>query len=327
MRALGAALALALALALVPPGTALAAESPPLTHTQITEPLAQLEAAVQCDAGVRPDASKPAVLLVHGTGGQADYYWSWNWERALPRAGYGVCTVDLPGHGMVDPVVSAEYVVHAARVASARSGGRKIAIVGHSQGGTLAAWVTKFWPDVAALTDDVVSLSGGFGGTALGNVVCAAGQCAPVAWRASIGSNLMRAARDAPLAAGVSYTALLSLTDEVLFPQPAASTLPGARNVVVQQLCPLRVADHVAMIIDSYSWAAALDAVTHDGPADPARLAGRPGLCVNPFMPDVDWVRAPASLETIAQAVGGLAGLQPWVGAEPPLPDYARADT
>ncbi|MDP2775880.1 MAG: hypothetical protein Q8O61_20165 [Nocardioides sp.] len=49
-----------------------------------------------------------------------------------------------------------------------RVSGRRIAVVGHSQGGALPVWAVKFWPGVAGRVTDVVSLAGPFGGTALG---------------------------------------------------------------------------------------------------------------------------------------------------------------
>ncbi|MFI6321011.1 esterase/lipase family protein [Nonomuraea sp. NPDC050556] len=285
----------------------------------LTTPTATLQQAVWCDPSVQ---GKRTVLLVHGTGGAVEGYWDWNYMRALPRAGYGVCTVTLPGRALVDPVISVEYVVHAARHAYQQSG-QKISMIGHSQGGSLIVWATKFWPDVAAHTDDVISLAGAMAGVAAGNVLCAGSWCPPVAWRASFGSHFMNALQSAPLPAGPSYTSAYSLTDEVVAPARRASTLPGAVNVAVQSICPLRVADHVTMLADSVGFALTMDALTHSGPAVPSRIGNRLSLCLFPFMAD-SVLPGPAALETIAAALAGLAGGQPSVSAEPPLPSYAE---
>ena len=71
------------------------------------------------------------------------------YERALHPDGFALCTVTLPDFALGSMIPSAEYVVAAARTAIERSG-QQISIIGHSQGGLLAAWVTRFRPDVAA---------------------------------------------------------------------------------------------------------------------------------------------------------------------------------
>lgn len=155
----------------------------------LSVPQAELAAAAWCDPSVAPGSGRQAVLLIHGTGSTPDEAWGWGYAHALPADGYGVCTVTLPNRAVGNFTVSAEYAVYAARFAYQRSG-RKIAIIGHSQGGFIAAWIAKFWPDVARNATDIISLAGPMQGSALANTICVAGSRTPLTWQLS--SRLMR---------------------------------------------------------------------------------------------------------------------------------------
>ncbi|MFI7008790.1 esterase/lipase family protein [Streptomyces sp. NPDC050145] len=295
-----------------------AGEGPPLT-----QPEATLRDAVSCDPSVTPSSGKEAVLLVHGIGGQPEGYWDWNYQRALPHEGYGVCTVALPNRGLIDPVISAEYVVYAARYAYERSG-RKIALIGHSEGGSLVTWAAKFWPDVAAHAEDVIVLAGAIQGTGLGNTLCATNWCTKAAWRASLDSHFMRAMQNAPMPSSTSMTSIYTtVLDEVVFPQPRASTLPGAANMALQDVCPVRAADHVTILADSVGYALALDALKNPGPAVPSRLDNKLWLCLNPIMPHAVLPSATEVAEIAAALTDGLLIGGDKTSAEPPLPAYA----
>jgi hypothetical protein len=140
-------------------------------------------------------------------------------------------------------------------------------------------------------------------------------------WQASVGSHAMRAVSNAPLPGGVSFTSLYSRSDEVVVPEPQGSTLPGATNIAIQSVCPTRIADHILTVIDSVNYALAIDAISHPGPANPARLTGIAKLCEDPFMPDVDWAQAATALPVLTGFVQALG--TGFLTAEPPLPAYA----
>lgn len=53
----------------------------------------------------------------------------------------------------------AEYVVQAIRTVYARVG-RRIAILGGSQGASLPRWALRFWPDTRAMVADEIGLGG-----------------------------------------------------------------------------------------------------------------------------------------------------------------------
>ena len=286
----------------------------------LTVPQALLAAAVWCDSSVTPGSGRQAVLLIHGTGSTPAEAWGWNYMNALPADGYGVCTVTLPNRAVGEFTESAEYAVYAARVAYQRSG-RKIAIIGHSQGGTIAAWIGKFWPDVARNATDIISLDGPMQGSALANTICVAGSCTPLTWQLRIGGQHMAALKDSPLQQGAAITSISSRLDEIVFPQPLASTLPGAANILVQSICPLRATEHGLMLSDAVGYALVLDALRHDGGAVAARIPFL--LCLQQNLPGTDLIAAAGFLPTITALALGLTDVRMFVPSEPPLPAYA----
>ncbi|HVS41284.1 MAG TPA: lipase, partial [Candidatus Dormibacteraeota bacterium] len=82
--------------------------------------------------------------------------------------------------------------------------------------------------------------------------------------------------------------------------------------------------EHLAVgTYDPVAYAIAMDALTHDGPADPARVSR--DVCAQTFMPGVDPTRFPGEY---ADALGTIASEltnYPRVPAEPPLRSYTLA--
>jgi pimeloyl-ACP methyl ester carboxylesterase len=286
----------------------------------LTVPQALLAAAVWCDPAVSPSSGKQAVLLIHGTGSTPDEAWGWGYMNALPADGFGVCTVTLPNRAVGEFTESAEYAVYAARYAYQRSG-RKIAIVGHSQGGTIAAWIAKFWPDVARNATDIITLSGPMQGSQLANTICVAGSCTALTWQLRIGSQHMAALMNSPLQQGAAITSIGSQFDEIVFPQPLASTLPGASNIQLQNICPLRTTEHGLMLADAVGYALVLDALRHSGGAVASRIPRL--LCLQQTLPGADMTGAARFLPTITALALGLTDVRMFIPSEPPLPAYA----
>ncbi|WP_051178466.1 esterase/lipase family protein [Nocardia concava] len=285
------------------------------TDPPLTTPQSSLDAAVDCGPDI---ARKKTVLLVPGTAIDAAETWSWGWRSGLEAAGFAVCTVELD-RAVTSVYESAEVVVNAIRVANVRSG-QPISVVAYSQGAPLALWALKFWPSAAAAVDKYVSLAGVYNGTADADLLCAASLCPALAWQMRPGSQFLRRLTRDKLPDTIDYTSIYSMFDEVVLPQPTASTLTGARNIALQNLCATRIADHGLIVGDSISWALTLDALTHDGTADPTRIDST--VCSTQFMPYAD---APAMLTGEAHGVtlGGIQALQqPFVASEPALPTY-----
>jgi triacylglycerol lipase len=102
----------------------------------------------------------------------------------------------------------------------------------------------------------------------------------------------------------VSYTSVYALNDELVQPYQTAE-LKGGASIPVQDVCPGRVVEHIAMVFDVPVYGVVLDALTHPGPADAGRVDK--GLCLQGTMPGVTpvdltagevdfWTHAPAKL-------------------------------
>lgn len=232
------------------------------------------------------DARYDPVLLIHGTGSTSFESWASTYVPALTAAGFTVYTLDLPGKAYVDIQQSTEYLVYAIRRISDLSG-RKIDLITHSQGGLEPRWAFKWWLDTRERVDDLITLAAPHHGTVIVDAYCAPG-CKPAHWQMGPASKFLAALNaDAETFAGVSYTSLYSLSDELVEPQLPESTsaLADASNIAVQDLCPGRPVDHVGMMRDGAVYALVLDALTHDGAADPARFD--PLSCAQVFIPGI----------------------------------------
>ena len=129
---------------------------------------------------------------------------------------------------------------------------------------------------------------------------------------------------------GIDYTVNFTHSDEVVTPNTDAQTGSSAlrtgdgriRNTALQDVCPNDTADH--LVIGSYdpvAWALALDALTHDGPADPARID--PSVCAQQFMPGVDAAAFPQNWSRYLATISQGQQQADQVSAEPPLRCYA----
>ena len=292
--------------------TAAAAVGPPL-ETDV----ATLDRAVRCP--VRFSGIYEPVLLVHGTASKPEDEWALTYKKVLPDLGFDVCTVRLPELALADAQTSTEYVVHAIRTMATQSG-RPVDVIGYSQGGLEPRWAVKWWPDVLAGVDDLVTLGGPHHGNSRANDECADGSCDASIWQQRQGSDFISKLNSVDETPGaVDYTSIYSQSDGQVIPVTTA-VLQGAANIRVQDLCNRQVV-HQMLPIDAAVFAIALDALTHDGPAVLSRIA--PSVCQVSFLPEMSQNDA-----NIAQAAifgDGSATLlaHPDVNSEPPLRPYA----
>ena len=280
--------------------------------------------AARAAIGFPQDArGKQPILLVHGTDSSTRESWATNYVPALTQAGYAVFTIDLPFRALVDIQESSEYVVYALRVIHELTG-RRVTVVGHSQGGLEPRWALEWWPDLRPKVNEVITLATPHHGTYIANLYCAS-PCPPADWQMEVGSNFLSALNRGDETPGrIDYTSIFSLTDELVQPQIPASTsaIEGASNVLVQNVCPGRPVNHVGMLRDPVVYALVLDALQHRGPARPERV----GLatCAQATIPGVDPIDA---LDPEIQYWSGFTRTSavPPTDSEPPLRDYARS--
>lgn len=292
----------------------------------LEQPQSQLDAALHCDGAV-DNATKTPVLFVPGTTAEGYENFSFNYVAVLREQGFPVCTVDYPYRGWRDMQTSTENIVNAIRVMYERSG-RKVATIGHSQGGLHPAWAARFWPDIADKLDDAISLGSPFQGSTLATYYCKVlgvfqSGCQESFWQFTEGSNWSRALTAQPIAAGPDFTSIYTRFDEFAAPGAQASELAGAAHVAVQDICPARPVEHFTLVVDNVAYALVLDALTHDGPADPSRISS--AECTKLFMP-LDYPGLVTSIPSLL-AIPAYAwlGSPPWTWkkAEPPLRSYA----
>jgi triacylglycerol lipase len=224
------------------------------------------------DFSCEPSPRHPdPVVLVHGTFG--DMTVSWNLiSPALARQGYCVFALDY-GHRGTGPIEdsAAELRAFVAKVLKA-TGAAKASIVGHSQGGMMPRYYVKFLGG-AAKVDDLIGLAPSNHGTTnpLAPPAGQYGSC-PACTQQVAGSAFLRrlnAGDETPGA--VSYTQVETRHDEVVTPYTSAFLKPGPRttNVLLQDRCPLDLAEHLGIIYDPVALRWVQNALGRPGPAAP----------------------------------------------------------
>jgi hypothetical protein len=281
---------------------------------------ATLAAALTCHNDLRTAPGEP-VLLSPATGVTPAQNYSWNYERAFRAQHRAWCTVTMPFHTLGDIQTAGEYLVYAIRTMHTRAG-RRIAVMGHSQGGMSMRWALRFWPDTRKMVDDVIGMAGSNHGTDSAALALPDDAKLPPASRQqAAGSKFIRALNSgAETFSGISYTEIYTHTDEVVQPNNTAanssSSLHGGggmiTNVATQDICPLDLYEHLTVgTIDPTTYALVMDALTHAGPAKPSRI-GR-ASCSKLYQPGVDPTNVQTYLQVLAAAPGLLAVSVPFV--------------
>ena len=297
----------------------------------LSVPADRLAQSLRCPVAVE-GATRAPVLLVPGTGENPDFF-DWNYARAFTQAGVPFCTVTLPGAATDDIQTAAEYLVHAIRDMRARSG-RRIAIVGHSQGGMSPRWALKYWPDTRAMVDDLVGLASSNHGTdgRRGRVppelhrgdAPAEGRLERSSPRSTPARRRSRASPTPPSSRAWTRSSRRTRTRRPAAPRCAPAT-GGARTSPRRTSARPNASEHLVLgSSDPVGYALAIDALEHDGPADPARIPAT--VCAQPFQPGVN----PATFATdsstaYARVLDQFNSGSPQIPAEPPLRCYVTA--
>jgi len=305
----------------------------------LTVPRASLRAALACHGD--PARGPEPVLLNPATGVTAEQNYSWNYEKAFTAQRRYWCALTMPFHTLGDIQTAGEYLVSGIRRMHRRTG-RRIAVLGHSQGGMSMRWALRFWPDTRPMVTDVIGMAGSnHGTTAMEQCVAGLTTCPPAVWQQGAQARFIRALNSrAETFAGISYTEVFTHTDEVVQPNATDATSSSAlhtgrgriSNVATQDICPADVDEHLLVgTVDPATYALVMDALTHRGPARATRID--PAVCRQVYQPYVD----PATVDTYLQplqAIPGLLGVStpdvnlvgaPEVAAEPRLRCYVFA--
>jgi triacylglycerol lipase len=317
VRALGVLVVAAAAWGLLLTPSAAGASGPRLTISR-----AELRAAFECPIDPR-DARRTPIMLVTGTGATGEQAYLIG-RDAFERYGHPVCYVNFPDFTTADIQVSVQYLVYGLR-REFRMAGRKVAVFGISQGGLLPRFALTYWPDLRRKVSDVLSAAGTHHGTTVSRGCSEASPCAPANWQQLRGSNLLDALNSQPdeTPGPVSYTTVRSRTDETVQPQGGrhpTSALDGARNILIQRVCPGRRTSHIGTAVDSVSFAAFVDAIADRGKGKrgAAKVSRFPAdVCDHPYADGLDEQQTSAFLDGSAGLVSGQQAQAPKVASEP----------
>jgi pimeloyl-ACP methyl ester carboxylesterase len=295
----------------------------------LSVPKETLAAGLECQPDVR-NAWRQPVLLIPGTTLTPAAEYSWSWQPALKRLSIPYCDVVLPGAALGDIQTAAEYVVYAIREMH-RMSGRRVDLLGHSQGGMIGRWALRFWPGLRKRVSDVVGLAPSNHGTLDSQAICSEA-CPAAFWQQRANSQFTAALNSgAETFAPVDYTDVYTHLDEVVTPnsdESGSSSLHTGdgdiANIALQDVCPADASEHLAIgTYDPAAYALAVDALTHPGPADPSRID--PSVCSQSLMPGVDPATFAGNYANEAEFIAGAVATADQVPAEPPLACYVTA--
>ncbi|MER6983110.1 esterase/lipase family protein [Streptomyces carpinensis] len=245
-----AALLLAAAVATVPAATAHASDAPSSGWN---------------DYSCRPSAAHPRpVVLVHGTFGNSVDNWL-SLAPYLKDRGYCVFSLDygqLPGvplfNGLGPIDKSAGQLSAFVDKVLAATGAAKADLVGHSQGGMMPRYYLKFLGG-AAKVNALVGLAPDSHGTTLSGLTNLLpyfpgasdllNAATPGLADQIVGSDFLTKLNDGgDTVPGVHYTVIATRYDEVATPwRSQYLTGPDVRNVLLQDLCPVDLSEHLAI--------------------------------------------------------------------------------
>lgn len=268
---LTAAVVLAATTAVLASPAQAAATTYPVRHTLVEGALASLADPSAPPPGVNvpctPSAAHPRpVVLVNGTFANMTDDWSLL-GPTLANAGYCVYSTPLGGdpHFVIQTI--GPVADSAAQLASfvdsvrATTHSSTVDLVGHSQGGMIAEYYTKFLG--AGKVSTVVGLSPTTHGTSLSGLATLAGffpgaldlvgTACPACTDQTPGSAVITRLNTGPVAQpGVRYTIIETRNEFVVTPAGTAAFIkePGVRNLWVQDYCFFDLVDHASLSYD-----------------------------------------------------------------------------
>lgn len=292
------------------------------TGPRLTVPRADLRAAFKCPLDPT-NATRTPIMFVTGTGATGDQAYLIG-QGGFERYGHPVCYMNFPEFTTADIQISVQYLVYGLR-REFRMADRKVALFGISEGGLLSRFALTYWPDLRRRVSDVLSAAGTHHGTTVLAGCSRTSPCPSALWQQKRHSNLLDAINSQPdeTPGNVSYTTVRSLTDETAQPQGGrrpTSVLDGARNILIQNVCPGRQTSHIGTAVDSVAFSAAVDAVAHKGKGKKgaAKVARLPDdVCDHPYARGLDEQQTRAFLDGSGGLIISQLGQVPLVTSEP----------
>lgn len=229
------------------------------------------------DFGCKPSAAHPRpLLMLEGFGGNSD---AWRFFAPKLKAdGYCLFTTNYGEHpllkalipypieGVVPMQQSAKEIAPFVDRILAGTGAAKIDILGHSEGTMMPRWyleklggaakvqkfvaMTPLWRGTAffgaaQLRDLLTPL--GLAGPVIGLVHGLCGTCT----QALTGSDYLNELNaDGEAIPGIEHTNIVTRYDELVQPYTSGIMRDGGTNVVLQDVCPNDVSEHVAVAFD-----------------------------------------------------------------------------
>jgi pimeloyl-ACP methyl ester carboxylesterase len=221
----------------------------------------------------KPSAAHPdPVVLVHGLGATMGENWAYI-APLLAQRRYCVFALTygldprFPFFGGVIPIEQSapELAAFVGRVLAA-TGAQKVDLVGHSEGTVMPQYWLKFLGGASqvnryvAMTPlyvgtDVAGAAmlrdagAGFGvSTPILNLI--GGFCGSCTEFLAGSPMVQKLSRGGPAAPGVTYTTIMTRYDELVVPYTSGTLPPPATNIVLQNVCPNDIDDHVAEAFD-----------------------------------------------------------------------------
>ncbi|MFJ9718111.1 esterase/lipase family protein [Streptomyces sp. NPDC101213] len=214
-----------------------------------------------------PSAAHPRpVVLVHGTFGNSVDNWL-GLAPYLKHRGYCVFSLDygqLPGvplfHGLGPVDRSAHQLSGYVDRVLAATGAAETDLVGHSQGGMMPRHYLKFLGG-AAKVNALVGIAPSNHGTTLAGLTgllpyfpgaedLLTAATPALAQQIASSDFMTRLNEGGDTVPGVRYTVIASRYDEVVTPyRTQFLSGPNVRNVLVQDLCPLDLSEHVLLAL------------------------------------------------------------------------------
>jgi triacylglycerol lipase len=301
----------------------------PAKEPLLTVARSKLAAALTCHGEIAPGRPRP-IIVAPGTGSDGSQVYALG-KGAFDVIGRPVCVISFPDRTTADVQVSVQYLVHAIRAVSRRAR-RPIAVAGVSQGGLLIRIALTYWPDLRAKVRDAVTAAATHHGTVAGadfGAICRRRGCPPAVWQQLAGSDFLRALNSGreETPGKTAWTTIRSATDEVVRPQtgPApTSSLKGATNILIQDVCPGRRTAHLGVAVDSVTFAALTDAVIHRGAARVARFPR--DVCAHPYGTGLDEQRTSTFLNIAPQLLRQGSAAVPRLRHEPTVRAWVKRE-